>query len=103
MEWLIAGLLIGFGIGQMRRREVDLDLAANRFRTRCNVGARIAEESKILMSMLVAQAHIGFIDLRLLAKMMDSVADLNYLASDLVEDHAALLQEVSNGGTKAHD
>jgi hypothetical protein len=98
MEWLIVGLLIGFAIGRVRKRP-DIDLAANRLQTRCNMGVRIADESKALSVTVAEQARNGQIDPKVLARLMNSVADLNYLASDMIDDHVALLTEVANGRT----
>lgn len=103
MGWLIVGLLIGYGLGRAKRRDVALEalqLAAEKVRTRCAVGARVADKSKAIVHAVAEQAiGQGQVSSSLLADLIGSIEDLNYLASDMIDDHMALLKEVAHGRT----
>jgi hypothetical protein len=101
MEWLIAGLLIGYVLGRAKRAVPPdaVQLAANRLRTRFAAAVALAEKGLPVMVEVQAQARAGQVNVLLLAELINIVGDWTNVAGDMVDDHMALLKEVAHGRT----
>ena len=103
----LVGLVCGLASGRrVKTPPLDVKLVCDRVMTRTKAGELVLERSRAALAALDAQMRVGMFQTSSLTALVQSVADLEFYAADLLGDNAQLMRELKEafyGGSKAND